>query len=861
MVAFTFASALRSITASRDTAVSESTAVPEPLGSDEIQNLQDTGDPSIAGFDYNTGPGDASVAGFDSYVNPGDASVAGFDVYSPGDVNTAGFDYADTPNEDSGGSLDPSFAEDEYGQGGESITLDTQFQGQEAKRDISNPLNKYSTYSYGISLHYMTIKQYNDVVGRGLPFATNNNQVLIASGGRRGSNFSRHPKFELDMYITELKMTTIIGLNSQNKGTNAINVEFTVSEPMGASFLENLVSVAADAGIKMWDQMPLLLQVDFFAINPDGTYAPNPIPNLTKYMSVKIIDIKINITQRGAEYKIKAVPQSHAALQSKTVNIPANFEITAKTVQEFFKSTGSTALQFDLPPNQPNQPKTAENPSRDENQSEAETRRLGINASPKPKSYSTLSLADALNEYQKELAKKGYQEVADEYVFVIDSEIERAQIFVKEAHNLSQAPVQNDKVKKDTLDKSSGVIPINAGSNLIEVINNIVRSSDYYRASVTPSEGQSDTTAAKSQPIPLHKIVTTVEYLDQWDNKRKVYKKRITFNILKFIYHNNQYPNAKKSIPKDMDKEYNYIFMGKNQEILDLKIEFNTLFFQSLTAFETKTAKDNLDTSEEYAFTEGIAPGVVKAAAKGSSGSAGGIQTLRYETTPTNISQNQLNDGSKKTVQAVDLFNSVFNRPGGDMISINLEIAGDPDLIKQDDVFYPPNAPNRSTSIPSDRKQLFMRLSFKIPKDMNTTTGMYEFETKNSAFSGIYNIIQVENTFSNGAFKQKLNCVRLFDQPEDNKNRQKSRQETANTSPIGIAGQDTERGITLADNIKEINESTGGLLDESLTRTTGDRIFVRDRSEEPQTDLELANYQQWPEQVAVDQSDYEFPGT
>lgn len=856
MVAFTFASAARSILASRDTAVSESTVTPEPLVSNEIESLQDTGDPAIAGFDYNTGPGDASVAGFDSYTDPGNASVAGFDVYSPGDVNTAGFDYADTPNEDSGGSYDPSFAEDEYGTGGESITLDSQFQGQqEPKRNIANPLNKYSTYTYGISLHYMTIKQYNDVVGRGLPFATNNNQVLIASGGRRGANFSRHPKFELDMYITELKMTTIIGLNSQNKGTNAITVEFTVSEPLGASFLENLVSVAAEAGIKMWDQMPLLLQVDFFAINPDGTYAPNPIPNLTKYMCVKIIDIKISITQRGADYKITAVPQSHAALQSKSSTVPANFEITAKTVQEFFKSTGSTGLQFDLPPNQPNQPKTNSNPSRDENQTEAETRRLGINASPKPKSYSTLSLADALNEYQKELAKKGYQEVADEFVFVIDPEIERAQIFVKDSHNLSQAPIQNDKVKKDTLDKSSGVIPINAGSNLVEVINNIIRSSDYYRASVTPAaEAQSDSTAPKSQPIPLHKIVTTVEYLDQWDNKRKVYKKRITYNIIKFTYHNNQYPNAKKSIPKEMDKEYNYIFMGKNQEILDLKIEFNTLFFQSLTAFETKTAKDNLDTSEEYAFAEGLEPGVVKSAAKGGGGSSGGIQTLRYETTPTNISQNQLNDGSKKTVQAVDLFNSVFNRPGGDMIAINMEIAGDPDLIKQDDVFYPPNAPSRSTSIPTDRKQLFIRLSFKIPKDLNISTGMYDFETKNSAFSGIYNIIQVENTFSNGVFKQKLNCVRLFDQPEDNKNKQQSRQATA-SSPVSLPSESTGGGITVSD-----NESTGGALDESLSDQTSDRQFASDAGDNPQTDFELANYQQWPEQVAVDQSDYEFPG-
>lgn len=858
MVSFVLSKFVNSLRASDDTASSAiSSDQPqlnqvEPINAQEQFNLDlpessTSGDDSVAGFDFaDGGPGDNTVAGIDFATPPDDG--LNDRSFTEDEYGEGGDAY--------GGEIDPAFSDDEYGVGGDDITLGPGGIDNTPKGPKPNPLNVYTTYTYGLSLAYMTMKEYNSVVARGRPWNPTQGQVIIASGGRRSPEFSRNPNFELDMYISDLKMKTIIGLNASNKGTNAIDIEFTVNEPLGASFLENLVTVAQEAGIKMWDQMPLVLQIDFFAISPDGTYAPNPIPDITKYLCVKIIDIKLAITQRGAEYKIRAIPQSHSALQNKNVNIPVNFEVTAKNIQEFFKSTGSSDINYNLPP-YGTKPDANNNPARDENIEMG----FGTFNPPKPKSYGTLSLTDALNEYQKELVKKGYQGVADEFMFVIDPEIERANIFVKDFHNLANAPAQNDKTPKGDLDKSTALIPINAGTNLIEVINNIIRSSDYYRSKVTPPSNEMESqneVNSKSQPLNLHKIVPTVEYLDQWDNKRKVYKKKITFNVDKFEYHNQQYPNAKKSIPKIMDKEYNYIFMGKNQEILDLKIEFNTLFFQSLTAFESKTAQDNLDTAVDYSFAEGIDPSQLRPSAIGSnqsSSGSGGLTCLRIETTPVNKSHNQLNDGSKKSVQAVDLFNTVFNKSGADMVSIDLDISGDPDLIKQDDVWLPPGASRNTTSLLMDKKQLFMRLNFKIPRDINLSTGLYEFETKNSAFSGIYTIISVENTFVNGVFKQRLKCVRLFDQPADTQNKRVSREESNPNRSISsptLSTEDREAGIDRAFYEDEYGEG-GELISSNPDASSSTEDF------DPQTDFELANadIQSWPEESATEY----YPGT
>jgi hypothetical protein len=58
---------------------------------------------------------------------------------------------------------------------------------------------------------------------------------------------------------------------------------------------------------------------------------------------------------------------------------------------------------------------------------------------------------------------------------------------------------------------------------------------------------------------------------------------------------------------------------------------------------------------------------------------------------------------------------------------------------------------------------VYIYLTFRTPIDVNTTTGLYDFSQvgEESPFGGIYRIVQCDNTFADGNWKQKLKCIRM----------------------------------------------------------------------------------------------------
>jgi hypothetical protein len=103
----------------------------------------------------------------------------------------------------------------------------------------------------------------------------------------------------------------------------------------------------------------------------------------------------------------------------------------------------------------------------------------------------------------------------------------------------------------------------------------------------------------------------------------------------------------------------------------------------------------------------------------------------------------------------------------GDMLNLDLKISGDPDFIKQDDVFLNPTAAGRGqvntmNSINMDAGEVHVNLEFRTYTDIDQEKGiMINNLERSSGFSGVYRVLQVENIFDRGQFTQNLNCVRL----------------------------------------------------------------------------------------------------
>jgi hypothetical protein len=193
-------------------------------------------------------------------------------------------------------------------------------------------------------------------------------------------------------------------------------------------------------------------------------------------------------------------------------------------------------------------------------------------------------LAEALNTFQRRLAdpkdpKRKY-EVADEYVFEFAPETMGAATLKRQGTtDKSKTPMQKQtpaglSPATNSVNSKASTIPVSAGMQIIQFIDQIMRSSSYITDQqlyiVDPV-----TQETKPNPNPpggtvaWYKVSVKAEQLD-YDAKRRDHAYRMTYIIS---------PYAINSLPSDWfpttryrgsHKSYNYWFTGANTQIYKL---------------------------------------------------------------------------------------------------------------------------------------------------------------------------------------------------------------------------------------------------------------------------------------------------
>ena len=666
-----------------------------------------------------------------------------------------------------------------------------------------NPLDDYANYTYGISLHILPPSIYNKLVtvpGYQYIPTTEDGQgtVLIASAGRKGENFKRDANFVEDFYFENLKFTTIIGLNARTRGTNVIEVHFTIMEPYGITLMNRLLAVADTLKAKNWDQLPFMLQIDFYG-NSDKGQPLGPISEQIKFIPIKLINCKIKASLRGSEYQFDAVPYAHLAYSESNCTTPAFFEVQAKDIKEFFSFTrgagqastivasnaaASDAVHqaklnaYDIDPNASGDGKRTAATVQSDSMKSA----IDIAKANKEIGYRTYSYTAAMNSYEDQLKENKHQQWADKFKFEIDDDIANSKI-VDPKRNPANSTIMKNRKDVETLRSKFNVVPtgivetesstfsINAGTSIVEVINQVIKNSDFFKRQIKdppPTEVKED------NPIFSFKIVPRIE-LGDFDEKRRVYQKTITYYITKIPYFNTKYPKADNSLPSKCVKAYYYMYTGKNQAILDFSIDFDSMFFTIMTA---DAAKNQSIAVQEAGSVESKADTTSTDNAKKASIAVNKYKNVSAQTDSANTT-NSTRD--KTTIAANDLYKSMLSSSRGDMINVKLKISGDPEFIKQDDLFFNPSNMvaqgqdldiDKHSSLTMDTQQIFALLEFRTPYDINQDAGLMDLDNRysTSVFSGIYQILQIENSFERGQFTQTLDLIRLFDQPKYDSN-------------------------------------------------------------------------------------------
>lgn len=732
-----------------------------------------------------------------------------------------------------------------------------------------NLLHRYTSYTYRITLFFLTSKDYNELSANPTTFRPKYSLIssaggyattmgsLVAEETRTGradyTQTLRHPDFQTDFFIDNLSMQTVVGLNAKTKASNAIEIGFTITEPYGLSLLDRLLSACETSDDRSVNYMsqPYLLQIDLLASPTDQQLSAQQQSNnviVTKKLAIKLIDMKIKPTGSGTTYSVKAIPYNHSAFDTTSASLPVPMTVEATTVGEFFADNDDFAQAFtgtlkaederieqeiDKWVNENIRKNGGRRPSASEIVNERRARKIAIK-------YNTKSLTAAYNSYNENIAneKKLSKLPPTKIAFNIpDDEIRLSRIVDPSASSTTDGSMQNTGTgpsQPDPSGKTKQTFSFEAGRSIIDIVDVIMSKSEYVKRQIQTqgSEQNNETAQAdytnenertkdekKPAKLQWYKILPTVALKD-FDNTTNTYSKTILYSILPYTAANSYHPNFPKvnstNVADNVVRKYNYLYTGKNQDILRMDIDFDSSFFTLVTTKGDQVARLGNDAGSDQNLINEDEYGSTKSALTN-------LPTTKHfvGSNKASVGTAKASDPDEQTI--VDMKTSLYTRSRGDNLNIKLQIIGDPDFIKQDDVFINAGSPeeynkflnnrlannsNRPIAengqILFDAEQVYVRVDVKNAVDIDDTIGIVNKQDflsngrkTDGTFSGIYKVLSVQSEFNRGQFTQTLDLVRIPDALDPPKKPANNQGQTGRSATNETVDRDAEakRGI------------------------------------------------------------------
>jgi hypothetical protein len=664
-------------------------------------------------------------------------------------------------------------------------------------RAVPNPLYRYSSYMYNFTLAAVRKTAANtpaeymekplDLVilktgGKGttglsekVEGVTKTVSTIAEDGDRRGSTvkedfsgankvkgFNQRSPGRFDMFIDNVELDTIMGPNEASGATLANMIKFDVIEPYSINgFIEALHFSAVAAGYLNYNQASYVLKLEFKGY-PAGVDIPSPevVPDSTRYFLLKFASLDVEVTERGTRYRCRAVPWNETVFGiTNTIKTPIS--MSGNTVKEILN---------DLCKNLNLQIESRDKSVKSENNIANNSDKYFIKF-PSRKSDGTLDY-NKDNEIANVILSK-LENNTKLYKFTDPGDKNKS---VKNAYQIVKETSQG----KENIESSRMQVQYREKAKIHEIIESVIRDSEYFRTKLKNIEKSIDNYGY----FDFFIIKTEVENQTETDTVSRKPFQNFTYVVLPYKVHFTRIPpysgqifNANR-LKNIILKEYNYIYTGKNNDIINFKITFNSLFFEAIPAAMANTDQPDARFSDSKNDKNDLQ--IIGDEETNIKSIIVGTPMLRASDIPTSIQQRGGNAGqpSIDPYQAVarNMYNAIINSKV-DMVNGEIEIIGDPFYLIQGGI----GNFNPKISKKSDRMnkagdanhllgEVLIQIRFRNPVGIQSLDagGIAAFESDDAPFAGIYRINKVKNIFSDGTFKQQLSIVRIAGQTTDN---------------------------------------------------------------------------------------------
>lgn len=649
---------------------------------------------------------------------------------------------------------------------------------------LPNPLEPYASYSPVFTFSCLSAYEVNypDVTYK----AGNISNIIFRSGGGFPDKRIETLYGKFEYYIENMEMSTIMGFNRRTHSSNATSISFTVVEPYSMGmFLQSLYLAANNSGYVNYVYSPFLLTIEFLGHFSNGT--SGVIPNTIRHIPLKLMSVEMTVNESGCTYEVTAYPWNEVALTDSNNLFDADIAISGETIAEMLQ-TGERSLQYTV------NSRLADIAERDTGSPIPDEivilfpKFLNSDATPVEHEDKGKANVDPNAPNEQPVAIQLTLNRGDNQT-LLQEPTEMNEIGLSKMGFTQQHGGQTDKAKEsEVYHPSTSVVDraklqINPSSrefmfaqntSITNAITQVILMSDFGRKI---TEDRKDEMGMYTWfRIETQTFVMEPNEANIKNNGRPPLL--IVYKVVPYKVHPmrfarlNTTPPGYETIRKNVAKEYNYIYTGRNVDVLGFEIKLDTAFYAAVAGDDGQL---HLDTSNQ------------------NENATGGNSTTGYTTSPGNtrdgsanpsVVKNRVNKFSTdnvggtasedhKTRIARQFHNALLDSPS-DMISAELSILGDPYFIADSGMGNWSNTHTgtfnmtETGSINYQNGEVDIYINFRTPLDINTDSGFYDFgETQDvPQFSGLYQVLTVTNTFEKGLFKQQLDLIRRRDQEQ-----------------------------------------------------------------------------------------------
>ena len=375
-------------------------------------------------------------------------------------------------------------------------------------------------------------------------------------------------------------------------------------------------------------------------------------------------------------------------------------------------------------------------------------------------------LTEALNNYQKELVKLKKREIPDQYaVEFAPPSMGTATVKRPGPQDATTAPMKTsnsaDKIapEKDSVNRNARTWPVSAGTQIIKVIDDVMRNSSFITdqqnveisTSTDPSTGiQTQTFNAKAGTgnMQWYKISVSAKQIG-YDNIIRDHAFLMKFIITPYAVAQMTSQYFPDSRYRGVQKAYQYWFTGANTQILTYEQSYNNayrLLLSGIGAEGKKATKTDFRDQNRYIYM---------------------ATSQNQSTGAKNYANEPGNNGASFLYDPVSLS------------QVKMRILGDPAWMQQGEAGLGVSAAtfnfspfNPDGGINYDSQAVMFSVAFNTPGDYNFNTGLVNVNTGGGSGQPqeyfTFQATKCKNVFSKGKFEQEIEGKLVIEKATNN---------------------------------------------------------------------------------------------